>query len=79
MNENTILNQLKEAMYAESDAMTRTSRKFGRASTWGDALSQRLLGILNAAIFLGVSKEGRDELIKLMNRLNQRFDDDSEY
>lgn len=75
----TIVCQLKEAMYAESDAMTRTARKFGRVSTWGDALSQRLLGILNAAIYLGLSKEGRDELVELMNRLNKRFDEDAEY
>lgn len=79
MNDNTILCKLKEAMFMESEAMTRTAREFGHADTWGDALSQRLQGIITAAIHLDVSKEDRDELVRLMNRLNKRFDEDSVY
>lgn len=79
MNDNTILCKLMEAMYMESEAMTRTARKFGDTDTWGDALSNRLNGIVTAAIHLDVSREDRIKLVELMNRLNKRFVEDSKY
>lgn len=74
-----VAQKLTEAIYVEYESLTRTSRKFGKAEAWADAFHQRVQGMLNAAIYLDVSKPDRDALYNLYNRLDAQFMMDASY